>query len=424
MKRLLKLWIRRTILIYGFFAMVIILAISLVIFISIAATQIVSGQTSFADMKRETTGDVDGDIPFEEVSVAWQDEISWTHPISGAIITGLTDELKEQLEELNIEFPTAILWVLVEITKQCDHYCALELAKILSPRDLVIVEDEIVTETTTVTTTITIDDTDEDNPTEETTITSEVTTQREPVLLASKINMYNGQHIIHYTYETTEDSSTETTEIDDNTTETVETIVKITRPIIYFIEHELDYTILYAAMKEANMKENEADLRVVLVQAQLYNPLFVDFGQCSSVGEDFSPNSNALIEWPVPGVYHISSCFGIRIDPFTGEQKQHNGIDIPAPVGTAVVAANDGTIDIAAYGREVGNMIRIVHDNGDVTRYFHLSSYYVSPGDRVRRGDLIGAVGSTGRSTGPHLHFEYFRSGSTQQMDPISLFLD
>jgi murein DD-endopeptidase MepM/ murein hydrolase activator NlpD len=101
-----------------------------------------------------------------------------------------------------------------------------------------------------------------------------------------------------------------------------------------------------------------------------------------------------------------SSNFGIRIDPFTGDSAFHEGIDFPAEVGTAILAAASGKVVYSGFHPQYGKMIEIDHGNGLVSRYAHASLVTISEGDLVVRGQRIGAVGSTGRSTGPHLHFE------------------
>lgn len=110
--------------------------------------------------------------------------------------------------------------------------------------------------------------------------------------------------------------------------------------------------------------------------------------------------------WPVPGYYRLSSPFGWRNDPFTGERWYHYGIDIPAPKGTNVVAANSGTVITAGWIRGYGNTVIIAHGGGVVTLYGHNSALVVKKGDVVSRGQTIAKVGSTGRSTGNHSHFE------------------
>jgi len=115
--------------------------------------------------------------------------------------------------------------------------------------------------------------------------------------------------------------------------------------------------------------------------------------------------------WPVPDSYNITSEFGERIDPFTGQRAGHNGMDIAAPTGTGVVAAQSGTVITAGWVSGFGNCVIIDHGGGLWSLYGHLSSIGVSKGAEVSQGDSIGQVGSTGRSTGPHLHFGCYLNG-------------
>ena len=116
---------------------------------------------------------------------------------------------------------------------------------------------------------------------------------------------------------------------------------------------------------------------------------------------------------PVSSPYNASS-FGFRIDPFTGQQAMHEGIDFITDVGTAVVAAAGGVVQFAGFHPQYGNMIDIDHGNELVTRYAHLSKVLVKEGDLLQRGRRIAESGTTGRSTGPHLHFEVRFRGAAQ----------
>ena len=118
--------------------------------------------------------------------------------------------------------------------------------------------------------------------------------------------------------------------------------------------------------------------------------------------------------WPVTGT--ITSPFGWRSNPFGGSPEFHQGLDIAAPTGTTVTAAAGGTVIMAQWYGGYGNYILIDHGGGYSTGYGHLSAIYVSQGQSVSRGQAIGAVGSTGQSTGPHLHFEVRING--KPVDP------
>jgi murein DD-endopeptidase MepM/ murein hydrolase activator NlpD len=108
--------------------------------------------------------------------------------------------------------------------------------------------------------------------------------------------------------------------------------------------------------------------------------------------------------WPVEGP--ITGSFGERIDPFNGEGSFHSGIDIGAATGQSIIAPADGVITFSDFMGGYGRAIVIDHGHGVTTRYGHLKSFAVLPGQHVHRGDTIGYVGDTGRSTGPHLHYE------------------
>ena len=119
---------------------------------------------------------------------------------------------------------------------------------------------------------------------------------------------------------------------------------------------------------------------------------------------------------PVESGY-ISSGFGSRVDPFTGSEEPHEGLDLAAAPGTPVLAAATGIVSYADHGGSYGMLVEITHGGGYVTRYAHNASILVQPGETVRQGDTIALLGSTGRSTGPHLHFEVLRDG--EPVDPL-----
>jgi murein DD-endopeptidase MepM/ murein hydrolase activator NlpD len=108
---------------------------------------------------------------------------------------------------------------------------------------------------------------------------------------------------------------------------------------------------------------------------------------------------------------YFSSNYGYRIDPITGRNSFHTGVDLIAPTGTPVVSAAGGVVSTVAYVAEYGNIVEIDHDNGLTTRYAHLSRSQVKVGDVVMKGQVVAQVGTTGRTTGPHLHFEVREKG-------------
>ena len=136
------------------------------------------------------------------------------------------------------------------------------------------------------------------------------------------------------------------------------------------------------------------------------------FYEASGVGEQ----RNGLIA-PVPG--RITSGYGMRRHPILGYRRMHSGIDFNARYGTSIVAVTDGRVSGAGRMGGCGNAVRLDHGNGLQTRYCHMSRLAVSRGQQVRRGQVIGYVGSTGLSTGPHLHYEMYRGG--RALDPRSV---
>jgi murein DD-endopeptidase MepM/ murein hydrolase activator NlpD len=119
---------------------------------------------------------------------------------------------------------------------------------------------------------------------------------------------------------------------------------------------------------------------------------------------DWMRLASAPTLWPVQG--RITASFGERIDPFSGEGAFHRGMDISAEIGTRIIAPADGVVQYADIMNGYGRAVVLDHGNGVTTLYGHLSGFAVSPGETIHRGDTLGYVGSSGRSTGPHLHYE------------------
>lgn len=115
----------------------------------------------------------------------------------------------------------------------------------------------------------------------------------------------------------------------------------------------------------------------------------------------------------------LTSNYGVRYDPFNGHARMHKGVDIPGPVGTPVYATADGYVLRSQWVRGYGNLVEISHGNDFSTRYGHLSKLIVQPYEMVRRGQLIGLMGSTGRSTGSHLHYEVRVAGEAVNPMPF-----
>lgn len=115
---------------------------------------------------------------------------------------------------------------------------------------------------------------------------------------------------------------------------------------------------------------------------------------------------------PLAGRVEVSSEFGLRRNPFGGlSYELHEGIDFAGPVGQPILATGDGVVVTATYDRGYGNYVKINHGYGYETLYAHMAQLEVKAGDRVRRGEIVGTLGSTGRSSGPHLHYSIYRQG-------------
>jgi murein DD-endopeptidase MepM/ murein hydrolase activator NlpD len=123
-----------------------------------------------------------------------------------------------------------------------------------------------------------------------------------------------------------------------------------------------------------------------------------------------------------PSRGYITSEFGYRPSPVTGQLKLHAGIDFGVPQGTPVYATADGVVSFAGFDADYGKLVSIDHGYGVVTRYAHNSEIYVVVGQKIKRGDVISASGSTGRSTGPHCHYEVRLNGVP--VDPMNYILD
>jgi murein DD-endopeptidase MepM/ murein hydrolase activator NlpD len=156
---------------------------------------------------------------------------------------------------------------------------------------------------------------------------------------------------------------------------------------------------------------------------QLHEELALFDGQADRQSDIFTLAESRLLETrlmalmvpsspPVQGP--VGSGFGFRSDPFTGRGALHTGLDFPANTGTPIRAAAGGVVRSAEHHPQYGMMVELDHGNALVTRYAHASKLLVQPGDLVKRGQTIAQVGSTGRSTGPHLHFEVMVDGAQQ----------
>ncbi len=148
----------------------------------------------------------------------------------------------------------------------------------------------------------------------------------------------------------------------------------------------------FLSLEEATLAEVEARAEALEADLQVFEAALREKARVPSI-------------WPVEG--ETTDRFGVRRNPFGGGGSEyHSGQDISAPKGTPVVAPADGTVTHAGWQSGYGNLVTVDHGNGLSTRYGHLSKVEVAAGQEVKRGALLGLVGSTGRSTGPHLHYE------------------
>jgi len=158
---------------------------------------------------------------------------------------------------------------------------------------------------------------------------------------------------------------------------------------------------------------DDADAAMESIRNQASRSLSTEGGSVVYAGGDFA--------WPTPSCYYITSSFSPRRkNPVTGVWKRHTGTDIGAGYGAQIVATNSGRVTLAGWNSGYGNCVIIDHGGGRASLYGHMSSISVSAGQTVSQGQQIGKVGSTGNSTGPHLHFEILING--QAVDPMQFF--
>lgn len=168
----------------------------------------------------------------------------------------------------------------------------------------------------------------------------------------------------------------------------------------------------------AAIRETESSIQQAIANANGWN-------NSGNGGGANKPLTGGALEWPLPTNYatysRITSYFGPRKQPTAGASTNHGAIDIGIPLGTPVYAAELGTVIMASWYGGYGNFVMIKHDNGLYTAYAHLSGFNVNVGQRVSRGQQVATSGSTGISTGPHLHFEVRLSpgGSSNRVDPL-----
>ncbi len=163
--------------------------------------------------------------------------------------------------------------------------------------------------------------------------------------------------------------------------------------------------------KEQAIKEYEADIAEQNETIKALEAIVAEERK-KLAAEQGRKYDGGVFAWPAPSYTRISDDYGNRTHPILGTQQFHNGIDMAAPGGSPILAAYDGTVVAAAYSNSMGNYIMIDHGDSLYTIYMHASALYVSKGQEVSRGDKIAAVGTTGRSTGNHLHFSVRLNGN------------
>ena len=165
--------------------------------------------------------------------------------------------------------------------------------------------------------------------------------------------------------------------------------------------------------KEAAIKEYEDEIAAQNAEiAALEKAVAEEKARLAAENIAARTYDGGMFAWPCPSYTRISDEYGNRMHPTLGVEKFHNGLDMAAPYGSSILAAYDGDVVAAAYSSSMGNYIMIDHGDGLYTIYMHASALYVSSGQTVTKGQKIAAVGSTGRSTGNHLHFGVRRNGS------------
>lgn len=230
----------------------------------------------------------------------------------------------------------------------------------------------------------------------------------------------NDMNIITHSVETQDKEITVEDEEGNEVTITVtETILNIN------ITHK-PYTEIMNAYAFNRSQKEQVELLLSeenrILWAQLLGGFISGSGQIIISGADMIPLGR--FNYPLPETYILTSYFGYRSDPFTGETSYHSGIDIAAPERTPILAADSGTVVVAnatdSWGGGYGYYVTIEHTGGYKTLYAHCFGISVVSGQQVKKGEVIGYVGTTGRSTGNHLHFEVYKDD--ERTDPISYF--
>lgn len=185
----------------------------------------------------------------------------------------------------------------------------------------------------------------------------------------------------------------------------------------------------YKALKakvDSNIELKKAEAERMLREQEQINDEIAELSRqeaaavSSSGGGGGGKVYSGSMTWPCPSYKRISSPYGYRTHPISGTRKLHKGLDISASSGNPVIAAASGTVVKSYFSSSYGNYVVISHGGGVMTAYAHMTRRLVSVGQRVAAGQQVGTVGSTGNSTGPHLHFEVYVGGST--VNPMNYF--
>ena len=182
-------------------------------------------------------------------------------------------------------------------------------------------------------------------------------------------------------------------------------------------ESEVDALISQISSQQAEVEKAEAQMNAAAAAIDQ---------QVAAAEKELAAQISTVVSesgfmWPLPGYNTLSSLFGGRTHPVTGKPNNHTGIDIPAPAGTPIKAAKSGVVTTSTYNSSYGNYVVVSHSDGTSTLYAHMSRRAASKGQTVSQGQVVGYVGTTGSSTGNHLHFEIRVNGS--RVDPVNYFL-
>ncbi len=195
----------------------------------------------------------------------------------------------------------------------------------------------------------------------------------------------------------------------DNDGNSIKTTTYVTKKVLIITIVQLDNNDISQLY---NFNDEQKSLLNELMSDEyddLWNELLGASGQIIQSNSSFI--GTGMFTWPFEHDHNITSRFGTRVDPISGEIKTHGGTDIAAPLGTPILAAADGVVVAATWNNTSGYFVRIKHDDTYSTLYAHCSVLYVTAGQEVKQGQVIADCGSTGYSTGPHLHFEVIQNG-------------